>query len=129
MKPLSRRKELMIASAGITGDMLQPRTAGDPSIERVLDSGHRKASRATESILVATDFSEGAARALERAVLLTNEVAPARLTLLHADSASPCPHYCGGGMGIANHKARQRAFASWRGTFANALEFASTSAS
>jgi nucleotide-binding universal stress UspA family protein len=81
----------MIASAKITGDALQPRIVGDPSVERVLDSSDRKTSPAMESILVATDFSVGAARALERAVQLTNEVAPARLTLLHADSPSSVP--------------------------------------
>jgi nucleotide-binding universal stress UspA family protein len=81
----------MIASARTNGDTLQPRIMRDPGIERVLDTGDRKTSTAMESILVATDFSEGAARALERAVLLTNEVAPARLTVLHADSPSSMP--------------------------------------
>ena len=81
----------MIASARVTGHVLQPRSAADPNVERVLDRVDQRTSPAVESILVATDFSAGAAHAVERAVLLANEVAPGRLTLLHADSASSVP--------------------------------------
>ena len=81
----------MIASAKVAGDVLQPRITKDPNVERVFDGVDEKTSPAMESILVATDFSAGAAHGVERAVLLATEVAPARLTLLHADSASSVP--------------------------------------